>query len=99
MANAALQPVIARASTALERGQAAVTIELLTPLLRTPATLTRDDELSVRVMLAESYLLQGDLAQAGTVLGRSPDTIRENLPQVLHSNLWRLHGRDRKSVV
>jgi DNA-binding NtrC family response regulator/tetratricopeptide (TPR) repeat protein len=85
--------VIARASTALERGQAAVTIELLTPLLRTPMNLTRDDELSVRVMLAESYLLQGDLAQAGTALGRSPDTIRENLPQVLHSNLWRLHGR------
>ena len=93
MANAALQPVIARASTALERGQAAATIELLAPLLRTPSSLTRDDELSVRVMLAESYLLQGDLAQAGTVLGRSPDTIRENLPQVLHSNLWRLHGR------
>ncbi|MDA1093794.1 MAG: sigma 54-interacting transcriptional regulator [Acidobacteria bacterium] len=44
-------------------------------------------------MLAESYLLQGDLAQAGTVLGRSPDTIRENVPQVLRSSLWRLHGR------
>ena len=93
MANAALQPVIARANTALERGQAASTIDLLAPLLRTPSSLTRDDELGVRVMLAESYLLQGDLAQAGTVLGRSPDTIRESLPQVLHSNLWRLHGR------
>ena len=93
MANAALQPVIARATTALDRGQAAVTIELLAPLLRAPSSLTRDDELAVRVMLAESYLLQGDLAQAGTVLGRSPDTIREHLPQVLHSNLWRLHGR------
>ncbi len=93
MANAALQPVIARASSALERGQAATTIELLAPLLRTPSSLTKDDELSVRVMLAESYLLQGDLAQAGTVLGRSPDTLRETLPQVLHSNLWRLHGR------
>jgi len=93
VANAALQPVIARAGTALERGQAATTIELLAPLLRTPSSLTREDELSVRVMLAESYLLQGDLAQAGTVLGRSPDTLRDNLPQVLHSNLWRLHGR------
>ena len=93
MANAALQPVIARASAALERGQAAVTIELLAPLLRTPASLTKEDKLGVRVMLAESYLLQGDLAQAGTVLGRSPDTLRDNLPQVLHSNLWRLHGR------
>jgi len=93
VANAALQPVIARATTALERGQAATTIELLAPLLRAPSSLTRDDELAIRVMLAESYLLQGDLAQAGTVLGRSPDTIRETLPQVLHSNLWRLHGR------
>ncbi len=93
MANAALQPVIARANAALERGQAAATIELLAPLLRAPSSLTREDELSVRVMLAESYLLQGDLAQAGTALGRSPDTLREQLPQVLHSNLWRLHGR------
>jgi hydrogenase-4 transcriptional activator len=93
VANAALQPVIARATAALERGQAAATIELLAPLLRTPSSLTREDELSVRVILAESYLLQGDLAQAGTALGRSPDTLRDTLPQVLHSNLWRLHGR------
>jgi hydrogenase-4 transcriptional activator len=62
-------------------------------LLRAPSSLAKEDELSVRVMLAESYLLQGDLAQAGTVLGRSPDAQRDNLPQLLHSNLWRLHGR------
>ena len=93
MANAALQPVIARAGSALERGQAATTIELLAPLLRTASSLTKEDELSIRVMLAESYLLQGDLAQAGTVLGRSPDTVREKVPPVLHSSLWRLHGR------
>ena len=93
MANAALQPVIARATATLERGQAAATIELLAPLLRTASSLTREDELSIRVILAESYLLQGDLAQAGTALGRSPDTLRDTLPQVLHSNLWRLHGR------
>jgi DNA-binding NtrC family response regulator/tetratricopeptide (TPR) repeat protein len=93
VANAALQPVIARAATALERGQAATTIELLAPLLRAPSSFTKEDELSVRVMLAESYLLQGDLAQAGTVLGRSPDTLRDHLPPGLHSNLWRVHGR------
>jgi len=91
--NAALQPVIARAGAALERGQASTTIELLGPLLRAPSSLAREDELSVRVMLAESYLLQGDLAQAGTALGRPPDTLRDHLPPVLHSNLWRLHGR------
>ncbi len=93
VANPALQPVSARANTALERGQAASTIDLLAPLLRTPSSLTRDDELGLRVMLAESYLLRGDLAQAGTVLGRSPETVRESLPHVLHSNLWRLYGR------
>ena len=84
MANAALQPVIARATAALERGQAAATIDLLAPLLRAPSSLTREDELGIRVMLAESYLLQGDLAQAGTVLGRSPDALRDGVPPVLH---------------
>jgi len=93
VANAALQPVIARAGAALERGQAATTIDILAPLLRTSSSLSKDDELTVRVMLAESYLLQGDLAQAGTVLGRSPDTLRESLPPSSHSALWRLHGR------
>ncbi len=64
VANAVLQPVIARANIALERGQAASTIDLLAPLHRTPpSSLTRDDEWGLRVMLVESYLLQGDLAQ------------------------------------
>jgi DNA-binding NtrC family response regulator/tetratricopeptide (TPR) repeat protein len=93
VANAALQPVIARAGSALERGQAAATIEFLAPLLSAPSSLTKEDELTVRVMLAESYLLRGDLAQAGTVLGRSPDALRDSVPPVVHSNLWRLHGR------
>jgi DNA-binding NtrC family response regulator/tetratricopeptide (TPR) repeat protein len=91
--NAALQPAIARASAALDRGQAAAAIELLAPLLRASASLAREEELSLRVMLAESYLLQGDLAQAGTVLGRSPDSIREPLPPLVLASLWRLHGR------
>jgi len=93
VANAALQPVIARATAALERGQAGTTIELLAPLLHEPSSFNKEDELSVRAMLVESYLLQGDLAQAETVLGRSPDTLRDSLPRVLHSCLWRLHGR------
>lgn len=63
VANPALQPVIARAITALARGQAASTIDLLAPLHRTPSSLTRDDVLGLRVMLVESYLLPGDLAQ------------------------------------
>ena len=93
MSNPALQPVLAGASTTLDQGRASDTIELLAPLLRSSSSLTRDDELGIRVTLAESYLLQGDLAQAATVLGRPPDTLRETLPPVLLSNLWRLHGR------
>jgi DNA-binding NtrC family response regulator/tetratricopeptide (TPR) repeat protein len=77
----------------LDQGRASETIDLLAPLLRSPSTLSRDEELGIRVTLAESYLLQGDLAQAGTVLGRAPDSLRETLPPVLLSNLWRLHGR------
>jgi DNA-binding NtrC family response regulator/tetratricopeptide (TPR) repeat protein len=62
-------------------------------MLRNASTLLRADELSIRSTLAEAYLLQGDLAQAGTVIGRSPDTIREPVPPVVLSNLWRAHGR------
>ena len=57
MANAALQPVIARAGSALERGQAATTIELLAPLLRTPSSLTKDD---VKPGAREEQLVAGD---------------------------------------
>jgi DNA-binding NtrC family response regulator/tetratricopeptide (TPR) repeat protein len=62
-------------------------------MLRATASLTRDEELAVRSALAEAYLLQGDLAQAATVLGRPPDTIRDPVAPVLLSNLWRAHGR------
>ena len=93
VANPALQPVLAKASTMLDQGHASDTIDLLAPLLHSPSNLSRDEELGIRVTLAESYLLQGDLAQAGVVLGRPPDTLRETLPSVLLSNLWRLHGR------
>ena len=43
--------------------------------------------------LAEAYLLQGDLTQAATAVGRSPDAFREPIPPVILSNLWRAHGR------
>ncbi|MGH9386384.1 MAG: sigma 54-interacting transcriptional regulator [Vicinamibacterales bacterium] len=93
MANPALQPLLARASTSLDQGRASDTVDLLAPLLRSPSSLSRDEDLGIRVTLGESYLLQGDLAQAGALLGRPPDTLRETLPPVLLSNLWRLHGR------
>jgi DNA-binding NtrC family response regulator/tetratricopeptide (TPR) repeat protein len=84
---------MARAAAAIERGQAASAVEQLSPLLKTTASLTRTDELAVRAVLAEAYLLQGDLTQAATAVGRSPDAFREPIPPVILSNLWRAHGR------
>jgi tetratricopeptide (TPR) repeat protein len=87
-----LQPVVARSAALLERGQAGGAADTLAPLLRSRA-LPREDELAIRSLLAEAFVILGELAQATTALGRSPDTIRENLPPVLLSTLWRLHGR------
>ncbi|MGE0042554.1 MAG: sigma 54-interacting transcriptional regulator [Vicinamibacterales bacterium] len=88
----ALQPVAARATAALERGQAAAAVELLEPVLES-SSLTRHDELAIRGLLAEALLLQGDLSKASGILGRSPDTIRDAVPPVILATLWRLHGR------
>jgi DNA-binding NtrC family response regulator/tetratricopeptide (TPR) repeat protein len=84
--------VLARAATALERGRGADAGQLLAPLLRSSA-LSRDEELAVRSMLAEAWLLQDDLEQAAAALGRTPDTFRETVPPGRLSTLWRLHGR------
>ncbi len=65
---------------------------MLAPVLRA-STLTRDEELAVRSMLAEAWLLQDDLDQAAVVLGRTPDTLRETVSSGRLSALWRLHGR------
>jgi hydrogenase-4 transcriptional activator len=88
----ALQPILARAQTALERGDAARATEHLAQSLRS-TTITREDELTVRATLAEAWLLQDDIDQASAVVGRPPDTLRETVPPVLLSHLWRLHGR------
>src|SRR5438046_2569686 len=65
---------------------------MLAPALRS-STLTRDEELAVRSMLAEAALLQDDLDQAAAALGRPPDTFRDSVPSRRLSTLWRLHGR------
>jgi hydrogenase-4 transcriptional activator len=65
---------------------------MLAPALRS-STLSRDDELALRSMLAEAWLLQDDLDQAAAALGRTPDAIRETVPPGRISTLWRLHGR------
>ena len=47
----------------------------------------------MRSMLAEAALLQDDLDQAASALGRPPDTFRDTVPARRLSTLWRLHGR------
>src|SRR4051812_21110424 len=64
---------------------------MLQPTLR--SSLTRDDELAVRSMLAEAALLQDDLDRAANALGRAPDTFRDTVSSSRLSTLWRLHGR------
>ena len=92
MASRSISALLARAATALERGEGAAAAQLLGPLLRT-ASLPREDDLAVRSMLAEAWLLQDDLDQAATALGRTPDSLRETVSPGRLSVLWRLHGR------
>ena len=91
MATVTVQSAIARAHTALERGRGAEAVQFLSPLLR--GSLTREDELSVRAAMAEGWLLQDDLVQASTALGRPPDSLRESISEAQLSHVWRLHGR------
>src|SRR2546428_249600 len=90
--SSSLQALLGRAGAALERGRGAEAAQMLAPALRS-AALTRDDEVAVRSMLAEAWLLQDDLEQAATALGRPPDTLRETLSPGRLTALWRLHGR------
>jgi len=83
---------LARAIAALERGRGAEAAQLLLPLLR-GGSLSREDELAVRAALAEAWLLQDDLVQAASALGRPPDALREKISDAQLSMLWRLHGR------
>ena len=93
MPSTALQPLVARAHTALERGRGADVVQLLQPALRS-SSLTREDELVLRVLLAEAWLLQDDPTQAGASLGRPPEALRgSSVPPATLSHLWRLHGR------
>ena len=92
MVTIAFQPALARARAALERGQHAQAIAVLTQALKASG-LKREDEVGLRCTLAEAWLLGDDLAQATAVLGRAPDAPRDTLPPALLSAEWRLHGR------
>ena len=92
MPSSSLQALLTRAGAALLRGRGAEAAQLLAPAFRS-STLTRDEELAVRSMMAEATLLQDDLDQAASALGRPPDTFRDTVPSRRLSTLWRLHGR------
>ena len=47
----------------------------------------------MRAALAEAWLLQDDLGQATTAIGRAPDAMREPIADAQLSTLWRMHGR------
>ena len=91
MVTGSIQSTVARGNAALERGRGTEAAELLGGALRA-GTLPREDEIAVRTALAEAWLLQDDLAQAGAALGRPP-TVREPISDARLSALWRLHGR------
>jgi DNA-binding NtrC family response regulator/tetratricopeptide (TPR) repeat protein len=88
----AQQPALARARAALNRGDGEEAAAVVERGLAS-SSLTRDDEVTLRVALAEAWLLRDDFAKASSVLGRPPDALREALPPALLSALWRLHGR------
>ncbi|MEQ1869606.1 MAG: sigma 54-interacting transcriptional regulator [Vicinamibacterales bacterium] len=92
MSSSSLQALLARADLVLERGRGADAVQLLAPALRA-GTATRDEELALRVALARAWLLQDDLEQAATALGRTPDAFRDTISASRLSALWRMHGR------
>ena len=92
MATQAVPALLTRANAALEKGKGAEAAHILSPILRAGA-LNRSDELAVRAALTEALLLQDDLVQAATVLGRPPDSLREKITDGQLSMIWRLHGR------
>ncbi len=92
MVTIAFQPALARARAALERGRHADAIAVLTQALKSSG-LKHEDELGLKYTLAEAWLMGDDVAQAAAILGRPPDSLRDDLPPALLSTLWRLHGR------
>ncbi|MGE0393319.1 MAG: sigma 54-interacting transcriptional regulator, partial [Vicinamibacterales bacterium] len=81
-----------RALRALEQGRGPEAVRLLEPLAGAveghPA-----DGLTVRIALAEGWLLQDDLPKASRVLGRAPAALSDSPGTLPMSGLWRLHGR------
>jgi len=92
VATSAVRNALTRARAALERGRGLEAVQALQSLHRS-GTLAREDELAVRTAITEGYIQADDLAAAATTLGRPPESLKEPLPDVTLSALWRLHGR------
>ena len=92
MAGRQIQPVLAKAHAALDRGQSADVTRTLARELKVRG-LQRADELALRCALTEAWLLEGDVRQAAKALGPPPSSTRDHLEPVRLSILWRLHGR------
>ena len=92
MVTIAFQPALARARAALERGRHSDAIAVLTQALKSSG-LKPEDQVALRCTLAEAWLLGDDVTQAAAMLGRPPDSSRQELPPAVLSALWRLHGR------
>jgi DNA-binding NtrC family response regulator/tetratricopeptide (TPR) repeat protein len=92
VATSNVHAALARARAALERGRGLEAVQALQPLHRS-RTLATEDDLTVRIVIAEGYLQMDDLQQAAIVLGRPPEQLKEPLPDATLSALWRLHGR------
>jgi tetratricopeptide (TPR) repeat protein len=89
---ATVQAALARAASSLLRGRGAEATKILTQLQR-GGSLPAEDDFAVRSGLAEAHLLQDNLTQAASALGRPPDALRDPLQPARLSTLWRLHGR------
>jgi hydrogenase-4 transcriptional activator len=85
-----------QAVQALERGHGAEATPLLVRALRQTG-LRREDQTQIRCALAEAWLLQDDLRQAGEALGPPPEG-RERMDPARLSDLWRMHGRLAKAA-
>ncbi len=83
---------MAAAAAALQRGKGADAIDALSQALNAPGV-SREDELAVRCAMAEAWLLRDDVTRAASVLGRTPDVLRERISPSRLSAMWRLHGR------
>ena len=86
-----LADTLAQATDALRQGRGADAATLLVRALKVPG-LARDEAIQIRCALAEAWLQQDDMRQAGEALGAPPEE-RERLHPLRLSDLWRLHAR------